>query len=59
MPTGARVKPVMGLFQPALIDVSVNLRRGNVRVPEHLLNDAQVAAMVKQVRGETMPECVR
>jgi hypothetical protein len=33
---------VMDRLQPLLIDVRVNLRRRNVGVPEHLLNNSQI-----------------
>ena len=46
-------------FQPLLIDVRVNLRRGNICVPEHFLDDAQVSAVSEQMRRETVPEKMR
>ena len=46
-------------FQPLLIDVRVNLRRGNICVPQHFLDDAQVSAVSEQVRRETVPEKMR
>ena len=46
-------------LQPLLIDVRVNLRRRNIGVPEHLLDDPQVRAIAQQVRRETVSEQVR
>jgi len=50
------VKLPMYSFKPLLIDVRVNLRRRNIGVAEHFLDDAQVSAVSKQVRRETVPE---
>jgi len=58
-PARPGVEPVVRLFEPLLIDVRVDLRRRDVCVSEHFLNDAQVAAVVEQMRGKTVPECVR
>jgi len=49
----------MHRFQTLLIDVGINLRRRNIGVSEHLLNDAQVRAVAQQVRREAVPEQVR
>jgi hypothetical protein len=49
--------PMYGL-KPMLIDVRVNLRRRNIGVAEHFLDYAQVSAVSKQVRRETVPEKV-
>jgi hypothetical protein len=53
------MKLSMDGFQPLLIDVRVNLRRGNICVPEHFLDDAQVSAVSEQMRRETVPEKMR
>ena len=53
------MKLSMDGFQPLLIDVRVNLRRGNICVPQHFLDDAQVSAVAEQVRRETVPEKMR
>ena len=45
-------------FKPLLIDMRVDLRRGNIGVAQHLLNDPQIGAVPKQMRRETMPEKV-
>jgi hypothetical protein len=42
-------------FQPLLIHVGINLRRRNVGVPEHFLNDPQIGAVAQQMRRETVP----
>jgi len=42
-------------FEPLLIDVGVNLGGGNIRVAEHLLDDAEVGAIAKQMSGKGMP----
>ena len=49
----------MHSFEPLLVDMRVNLRRGNVRVPEHFLYDPQIGAVSEQMRGKTVPEQVR
>ena len=46
-------------FQSLLIDMGVNLRRRNVGMPEHFLNDAQIGAIAEQVRGKTVPKQMR
>src|SRR4051812_29262175 len=54
-----RVEPVMHRLEPLLIDMRVDLRGGDIRMPEHLLDDAQVGAVAQQVRGKRMPQQVR
>ena len=49
----------MHVFQVPLIDVRVNLRRCDVRVAEHFLDDAQVRAVAQQMRGEAVAEQMR
>src|SRR5579859_3442857 len=53
------MEAVMRVFQAALIDMGVDLRRRNIRVAEHLLDDAQVAAVIEQMAGEAVPQRVR
>ena len=53
------VKLPMHSFKPLLIDVRVHLRRRNIGVAEHFLNDPQIGAIAKQVGREAMPEKVR
>ena len=48
----------MHSFQALLIDMCINLRRRNVGVAEHLLNDAQIGAVAQQMRREAVPEQV-
>src|SRR2546423_7464353 len=54
-----RMKLPVHRFQPLLIDVRIKLRRGNIGVTEHLLDDAQVGAVAQKMGGKTMPEQVR
>jgi len=53
------MKLSMDGFQPLLIDVRVNLRRGNICMSEHFLDNAQVGAISEQMRRETVPEKMR
>ncbi len=46
-------------FQALLVDVGVDLGRGNIGMAEHFLNDAQVGAVAEQMRSETVPEQMR
>jgi len=48
----------MGILQPCLVHVCVDLRRGDIGVAEHFLDHAQVATVVEQVRGKAVPERV-
>ena len=54
-----RMKLLVDLLQPRLLDVRINLRGRNAAVAQHLLNLPQVSPTRKQVRGETVPQCVR
>src|SRR5690606_39109270 len=56
---GAGVRLVVNMGQVLEIKVSVNLRCGQIGVPQQLLDPAQVVAGFQQVRGEGMPEQVR
>src|SRR5829696_1324853 len=47
------------ILQPVGGEVRVDLRRRDVRVPEHLLQRPEVAAAGEQVRRERVPERVR
>ena len=42
--------------EPVLGDMSIDLSGGNVGMAQHLLDAAEVRAMVDQVRGEGVPE---
>ena len=41
------------------VDVRIALRRAQSRVPQQLLNGAQVGAALQQVRGERVPQRMR
>ena len=49
----------MHSFKPLLIDMRIDLRRRNIGVSEHLLNNPQIGAVSEQMRRETMAEKVR
>ena len=40
-------------------NMRINLRRRNIGVSEHLLNRANIGAILNQMRGETMAQSVR
>jgi hypothetical protein len=40
------------LFQPLPLDVGINLRRGNRRMPQHRLHGPEIRAAFEQMRGE-------
>ena len=42
------------LLQPFARDVGVNLRGGDVGMPEQQLHDAQIGAVIEQVGSERM-----
>ena len=50
---------MVDLSQSGLIHMGVNLRGGNGRMPQHLLNGTYISAMCKQMRSEAMPQNVR
>ena len=54
----ARMEAV-DLGEAARVDVRVDLRRADVRMAEHLLDGADVRAVLEQVRGEAVAEDVR
>src|SRR4029079_12475931 len=51
--------PLIGLFEPRGLYPSVDLRRRNARMSEHLLDGPQVSPAVEQMRRERVPEGVR
>ena len=53
------MKFAMHRLQSLLIDMRVHLRRRNIRVPEHLLDDAQIGPVPEQMRGKTVPQQMR
>ena len=52
------MKLPMYSFEPLLINVRVNLRRRNIGVAEHFLDDAQVGAVAQEMGRETMSQQV-
>src|SRR5258706_9112515 len=55
----ARMRGVVDLGEVLEIEVRVDLGRGDARMPEHLLDGAQVARGLQHVRSERMPQHVR
>src|SRR3954470_21379917 len=55
----ARVRVEVDVLEAVGREVRVELGRGDVRVAEHLLQRAQVAAAGQQVRGEGVTQRVR
>ena len=49
----------MHRFQTLLIDMRINLGRGNIGMTEHFLNDAQISAIAEQMRGKTVSQKMR
>ena len=49
----------MHSFKPLLIDMRIDLRRRNIGVAEHFLNNPQIGAVPEKMRRETMAEKVR
>ena len=41
------------------VQMRINLRRGDVRVPQHSLDGAQIRAALKKMGRETVPQLVR
>lgn len=46
----------MQLIQPFLRHVSINLRAGQVAMPEQQLHHPEVRAMIQQMGGKCMPK---
>ncbi len=55
----AGMKAPMHLTQASRCDVRVDLRGGDVGVPEHRLHGTEIGAAVEEMGGERMPEAVR
>ena len=53
------MKFAMHGLQPLLIHMRVNLRRRNIGMPEHFLDDPQIGAVAEKMRRETVPEQMR
>ena len=49
----------MQALQSLASDMRVNLRRGQVRMPEQHLDHAQIGAVIEQMRRERMAQGVR
>src|SRR5438046_9247801 len=57
--SGPRVRAVIGVHQPAEVDVRVALRGGEARVAEELLDGTQIGARAEEVGREGGPERAR
>ena len=53
------MKSPMDSFKPLLIDMRIDLRRRNISVAQHFLDDPQIGAVPEEMRRETVPEKVR
>ena len=53
---GERVVIAHEGLKPFVENVGVNLRRGNIRVPQHLLHGAQVSTAAQEMAGEGMAQ---
>jgi len=53
------MKLPMDSFKPLLIDMRIDLRRRNISVAQHFLDDPQIGAVPEKMRREAMPEKVR
>ena len=53
------MKLAVHLAQPLMVQMSVNLGRGDVGMPQHFLDDAQIRPPGQQVRGEAVAQQVR
>lgn len=49
----------MHRLKPLLVNVGIDLGRGNVSVTQHLLNDAQIGAIAEQMGRKTMSQQMR
>jgi hypothetical protein len=54
-----RVELLVDFLQPRLVDVRVNLSCCDTRVPQHLLDFAQVRSAREKMRGETVSQGMR
>jgi len=53
---GAGVELAMDSFESVLIDVGVDLGRGNIGMAEHFLDDAQIGAIAEEMGSETVSQ---
>ena len=51
-PSAARMVRAVNFLQILPVDVCIDLRRGDIRVAEHLLDGPKVGAPLEQMRGE-------
>ncbi len=56
---GSRVKSLVVLLQLGVCDVRVDLGGRNICMAEHLLNRANVGAVLNEMGGKRMPQSVR
>ena len=57
--SGPRMGPAVDVPDPLAGEMRVELRGGDTRMPEQLLDDAQVGAALEQVRRERVAQRVR
>ena len=57
--TCPRMRLLIDVLEVLFDDMRVDLRRGNVRVAQHLLNGAQVRAVFEQVHGKRVAQRMR
>ena len=50
--------PRVQLLQAFARNVGVNLRGGNVGMPEQQLHDAKIGAVIQEMRGKRVPQSV-
>ena len=50
------MKLAVDLLQPLLINVSVNLGRRDVGVPQHFLDYPKISAIIQQMGSEAVPQ---
>ena len=53
------MKLPMDSFKPLLINMRIDLRRRNIGVTQHFLDDPQIGAVPEEMGREAMPEKVR
>src|SRR5256885_11104105 len=59
LPARVRVRLEIHLSTPPIGYVGIELRRGEIRVTQHLLDRAEIGAPLEEVRGEGVPQEVR
>src|SRR5438874_1146596 len=58
-PSRSRMKLPVDCLQALLVHVRVNLRRRNIGVPEHFLDDPEIRAVAEEMGREAVPQQVR